>query len=707
MASLSPPAGHTRPAKARQSILFHSLLANVLVFGVILAMQLLGLWGELSTIAVSEVSLPQTVILTDARGGELRRLYMEQDRLELADDAFPQFLRQAVVAIEDERFFSRGCVDIRAIGRALIANAQQSKAQGASTITQQLVGNLFLDRSDKSYARKSLEILLACRLEHTVSRDRILSMYLNHMAFGGALYGAEEASQTYFGVSARSLTLAQSAVLASLLQRPTYFSPYGIHLHTAVTREVAEAVRQGRIRSVAEIPPDQVTPGLIGIELNPSGSGVYLEGRTDLVLRAMQDREFIGEARRLAALKELKSMQFNRRKAAVVMPYFSLFVGRQLNEGSVRADRPCDARAGGCIVETTLDPDLQALAERIVLEHAEEIRTKYRAHNIALVAADRATGGILAYIGNVRFSDTGSGSMIDMARVARQPGSSFKPFVYAAAFAAGMNPTTFLLDAPLTLGPDQPRNYEGGYRGWTQISHALAASRNIPAIRTMLMIGGEEPVLQMAARTGIVTPLQTLVRYRRLTPAFTFGYPLAIGSAEVPLLEMVQGYLTLANAGYKRPLTTIHSIHTVEGIPLDRRIADGGVQAIESLHARWLTSILSDTHIRPTPGWNEALTVPGIQTAMKTGTSDRCAGIDPASGRCILLPGDLWTLGYSPEFVLGIWVGNADYSPLSPTADGMNVVAPLWKEFIAGAHALRPDGLTYFPPELIEKKRRE
>jgi len=702
MASASPPSAHARSRKRR--IIRHSLLANFLLLLVIFVLQLNGVWSGLSRIGADSFLLPQSVILTDANGTEIRRMYLEQDRLELADEVFPLTLKQAVIAIEDERYYERSCIDLRAIARALKANALEFKSQGASTITQQLMGNIFLDRRDKSFARKIIEILLSCRLEHTASRDRILGLYLNHMAFGGALYGAEEASQTFFGVNAQRLSLAQSAVLAALLQRPTYFSPYGIHLHTTVSREVAASIRKGFTRSVEQIATDALSPGLLGTTiLNAKGPGVYLEGRTDLVLKAMQHSGFITDAQRADAVRELRTMRFERRQTALSLPYFTLYVQKQLNEGTIPIDQPCDAKAGGCIVQTTLDLRLQALAEEIVLSHAGEIREKYGARNMALIATDRATGHILAYIGNVSFSDTEPGSMIDMARIPRQPGSSFKPFVYATVFEQGMTPNTFLLDAPITLGGEQPRNYEGGYRDWTSVSHALAASRNIPAIRALLFAGGEEPVLQMAARAGVTTPLAAWEKNRTLNSQFSFGYPLAIGSAEVPLLEMVQGYSTLANAGVFRPLSTIRSVTTVDGKPLDRKLNPVGVQMINPLHARWLPSILSDTSIRPTPGWNKALTVPGIQTAIKTGTSNRCVSVNLLTSRCTLLPGDVWTVGYTPEFVLGIWMGNADYTPLTADADGMNVVAPLWKEFIAAAHKLRPEGQTRFPPELIEK----
>lgn len=694
---------HPPVSRERQSTLRHSLLANFLVLSTVLALELLSIWRAMAVIRVSDLHLPQTVLLTDADGNELRRLYIDQDRLELPQDAYAPFLKLAVVAIEDERFFARGCIDVKAIVRAAIANLSHADLQGASTITQQVVGNLFLDRSDKSYARKAIELVFACRLEHEASRDRILALYLNHMAFGGTLYGAEQASRTYFGVSARDLTLAQSAVLAALLQRPSYFNPYGLHLRTAVTRPVARAIRDGGIRSVEEIPLETITPGLIGTSFMTATGSLFVEGRADRVLRAMHDSGFISLSQAAAASQELQAMQFQRKASAMAMPFFTFFVERELKTGKVRTDRACDAQAGGCIVQTTLDRRYQSLAEGIISDHADEIAALYGARNIALVAADRATGHILAYVGNADYDPEEPGTMIDMARVPRQPGSSFKPFVYATAFAAGMNPNTFLRDAPLTLGNNHPRNYEGGYRDWTSISHALAASRNIPAILALLSSGGEDAVLDTAARAGITSPSVFRAEKRQTDPQFAFGYPLAIGSAEIPLLEMVQGYLTLANAGIARPLTAVESVRSVDGRSLQTELPTAGGAAIAPLFARWLTSILSDTSIRPTPGWNKALTVPGIQTAIKTGTSNRCINADPATGRCTVVPGDLWTIGYTPEFVVGIWVGNADYSALSPLADGMNVAAPLWKEFVAKAHQLRPQGQTRFPPELIAK----
>ncbi|MEI8230883.1 MAG: transglycosylase domain-containing protein [Candidatus Peregrinibacteria bacterium] len=697
------------PAPSKRRTFRHSLLANFLILGIFFAFLIIGIWNGFSGISVENYWSPQTVVLTDTNGTEMRRIYLEKDRLELTDDAFPDSLKNAVIAIEDERFSTRSCIDLKAITRAALADVTKDKVQGASTITQQLVGNLLLDRSDKSFARKFVELMLSCRLEHAAPKERILGLYLNHMPFGGTIYGAEEASQTYFSVSARHLTMTQSVVLASLLKAPTYYSPYGIHQHTAIPPVVASAIRRGTIRTAADIPPEAISYGLLGTWfIGPKGkSMLYLEGRTDLVLQSMRSNGFINKAQVTEAREELKSMRFERRESVISLPYFALFVQKQLNTGMVHADRLCDARSGGCIVQTTIDPQYQDLAESIVLEHAQEIREKYHAKNIALVAADRATGHILAYVGNVRFGDTEMGSMVDMAQVPRQPGSSFKPFVYATAFGQGMNPDTFLLDAPLTLGTDHPRNYEGGYRSWTSISHALAASRNIPAIRTLLFVGGEVPILQTAARAGITTPMETREAIRQTDPQFSFGYPLAIGSAEVPLLEMVQGYATLANAGIYRPLSAIKSIRTVEGQPLDSKLSEGGTQAIDPLSARWLTSILSDTSIRPTAAWNKALTIPGIQTAIKTGTSNRCISFDFTTQTCtLLLPGDVWTMGYTPEFVLGIWIGNADNTPLTASADGMNVAAPLWKEFIQAAHELRPDGQMYFPPELIVRKGR-
>jgi len=690
----------------RQKMLRRTLLANLVVLCSILGVQILSIWQSLPDVTAESFLLPQSVVLTDSKGAEIRRIYIVKDRLELSDESFPVHLKQAVIAIEDRRFETRGCVDIHAIGRATVANVRNFKSEGASTITQQLVGNLMLDRGDKSFTRKALELMLACKLENAASRDRIVSLYLNHMAFGGMMSGPEEAAQIFFGISAKDLSLAQSAVLAALIQKPTYYSPFGSHVYSKVPDDVIDDIRKGTVSDVSHIPADQIDSGLIGKMFRSlKGDGVYIAGRTDKVLEEMSASGFITDEEMAAANRELQTMTFQRKQGVLAMPYFSLLVQKQLNEGVFKTDRPCDLEGGGCIVKTTLDTDYQALAEKIVSENAAKIRETYGAKNIALVAADRKTGHVLAYVGNVSFGDTEPGSMIDMAASPRQPGSSFKPFVYANAFAHGMNPTTFLLDAPLTLGGEQPQNYEGGYRDWTQVSHALAASRNIPAIRALLLSGGEDPVLDTAYAAGITYPREVKDEKLKTDEWFRFGYPLAIGSAEVPLFQMVQGYLTLANAGTYIPLSTIDSVTTVDGKPLDTKMSVLEHQAIEPLFARWLTGILSDTSIRPTPRWSEALTVPGLQTAVKTGTSSQCVTYIFAERKCLLRPGDVWTMGYSPEFVLGIWVGNADNQALSPNADGMNVVAPMWKEFMKGAHELRPEGLTYFPQELIANRK--
>lgn len=690
----------------RQRLLRRTLAANFLILCTIFAVQIHGIWMELPDVTAESFLAPQSVVLTDAKGNVIRRIYVEKDRIELSDESFPLHLKQAVIAIEDRRFDGRTCIDLHAISRAALANINDFKSEGASTITQQLVGSLMLDRSDKSFTRKALELMLACKLENAASRDRILGLYLNHVAFGGTMYGAEEAAQTYFGVSAKELSLAQSAILAAMIQKPTYFSPFGQHVYSKLPDDVIDSIRKGEITDFSQIPEDQIDMGLIGRTFRSmKGRPLYLPGRTDKVLEEMSAAGYITDEELAKANAELQTMSFRRRQGVVGMPYFSLLVQKQLNAGVFKTDKPCDLAGGGCIVRTTLDADYQALAEKIVSENAQEIREKYNAKNIALIAADRKTGHVLAYVGNVSFEDTEPGSMIDMAAVPRQPGSSFKPFVYANAFAHGMNPTTFLLDAPLTLGGEQPRNYEGGYRDWTQISHALAASRNIPAIRALLLSGGEDAVLDMAYSAGITTPRNVKDVKIEQDEWFRYGYPLAIGSAETPLFEMVQGYLTLANAGTFTPLSTIASVTTVDGKPLDTKMAQQEHQAMEPLFARWLTGILSDTSIRPSPAWSAALTIPGLQTAVKTGTSSQCVTYIFAEKRCLLRPGDVWTMGYSPEFVLGIWVGNADNQPLEPTADGMNVVAPLWKEFMKGAHEQRPEGLTRFPKELIANRK--
>lgn len=681
-------------------------LSATLVAAFIVLCAVTGLqWAQIPTITKNSFAMPQGILLTDRNGGELYRFYRTDDRIDLPIDTFPKSLRDAVIAIEDRRFFGRTCVDIRAILRAIVANFSEFKSQGASTITQQLIRNSF-DLRDKTLSRKILELSLACKMESTLGKNDILELYLNHASFGGTSYGAQEASHMYFNTDVRNISVAQSAVLAALLQRPSYLSPYGPHKMTTVTGETLRAIRQGKITSPGDIPEETIELGLIGSRYATAKGDFFLPGRADDVLGLMLRAGSVDQKTFDAATRELRTMTFQSPDHPVSTPYFPTLVEKETQELPGIGDN-CRLLSSGCTITSTLDPELQAVAERIVSGHAQEIREKYRAQNIALVAIDRRTRQIVAYIGNVDYSDKESGARIDMAQSPRQPGSSFKPFVYATAFEQGYTPASFVLDGPLTAGNMHPKNYEGGYHGWTSIRHALSASRNIPAIRTFFMVGGEDPILQEAARAGVTEPLERRNFARQESPGYSYGYPLAIGSAEVPLIQMVQGYATLANNGAFQLVTSIAEIrdgHDKIVYSSDDRPAPS--QAMHPLIARELTSILSDSKFRPTKYWDELLTLDGIESAVKTGTSNQCAEIDLKTSTCAaMLPADVWTIGYTPSFVVGVWVGNATRRPLTGDADGLNVASPLWKEFLEEAHALYPSEPRQFSASMTFDKR--
>lgn len=690
------------PSKA-PTIFRRHLTANLIVLLFVFCTMLRVLWIHLPVMTAQSFTMPEGMLLTDNEGHEVYRFHREDDRIDVPLADFPQSLQSAVIAIEDERFYARSCIDVRALLRAAVANIFAYKSQGASTITQQLLRNAF-DLREKTFSRKILELSLACKMESAVAKDDILELYLNHASFGGSALGAQKASRAYFNTDVRDLSVAQSAVLAALLQRPTYFSPYGPHRKTKVSGDLLRSIRRSEITRVRQIPDSAIEPGLIGTSVTGGGNTFYLAGRADTVLTAMLQDGYVDRNAHDQATKDLQTMKFTRSPYPVDTPYFPFLVQREMESIDGIGDR-CRFLASGCTVTSTLDLNLQRVAEEIVRTHAPDILEKFHARNTALVAVDRRTRQIVAYVGNVDYSDDASGSKMDMALVPRQPGSSFKPFVYATAFLKGFTPASFLMDESIMVGPLRPQNYAGGFLGWTSIRHALAASLNIPAIRTFFLVGGEEPILELASRAGITLPLENWTERRELSKWYSFGYPLAIGSAEVPLLQMVQGYTTIANNGEYLPITSIKEVHDGSDSLVYESRNRTPTEAMPPLVARQITSILSDGYFRPTKLWDKLLTLDGIDVAAKTGTSNQCASVN-ANGTCTSrLPTDVWTLGYTPEYVVGVWVGNATYEPLTPDADGLNVASPLWKEFLQSAHAMKPNAIARFPASFTFDKR--
>lgn len=685
----------------------------ILTVKVVLTMIALGilalviLWWTLPNIDDPSTMFPaQSTVILDRNGIELYRLFSEQDRTYVNGDKISPFIKDATIAIEDERFFSRSsCFDVIGFGRAALSQIapRHFVRSGGSTLTQQFAGNALVGRQ-RSLMRKVRELMLSCQLEQKYDKEELLELYLNWIPYGSNGYGIEQASKNFFGTSANNLTLGQSVVLAALPQRPSYFSPYGRHRLTLISDQILVKIQNGEITTAAEIPNTAVQIGLIGQSFGSGSRMVYVGGRTDQVLANMTEQGKITAEQKNEALLELQKMTFAPERQNIRAPHFVLSVEKQVARLlGIDSSDPAGGsdhvlEQGGFRITTTLDWNLQQIAEKAVSARREDIQNRFGANNIALLAVSPQTREILAYVGNSDFSDDEREGKIDMVTSPRQPGSSFKPFTYLAAFEQGYGPGSTMYDVPTKFGEDQPQNYDGTFWGLTDIRHALAGSRNIPAVKAFFLGGGEEAVLSLASRMGVTSPATQRKKLRENSPDFSYGWPLAIGTAEVPLSEMVTGYATIADGGMARPLTSILKItdkdENIRYLPKE----SPAQQVIDARIAAQITSILSDVSARPTDNeyWQSILSVPGFAAAAKTGTSNKCLERDKNNQCTLRRPESTWTIGYTPNIIAGVWAGNATSQSLFEKADGLTVAAPVWHDFMAGAQKIIPNATTVF-----------
>lgn len=645
------------------------------------------LWFTLPNIDDPQTMFPaQSTVILDRNGIELYRLYSEQDRTYVRGADISPFVKSATIAIEDERFLSRSaCFDIIGYARAGLSQLAPNffVRSGGSTLTQQFAGNALVGRQ-RSITRKVRELMLACELERKYNKDELLELYLNWIPYGHNAYGIEQASKNYFGIGAKDLTLAQSAVLASLPQRPSYFNPYGSQLYTTVSEQTTLQIMRGDITTVSQIPDAAIRIGLIGAHVGSGATTIYIGGRTDQVIRNMLNQGKITADDQVQALKDLQSMKFVRARQNIRAPHFVLQIQKEVQE--ILGIDEAMLEKGGFRITTTLDWNIQQAAEKSVTSHKEDIVKRFGAANIALVSLAPKTREILAYVGNADFSDNENQGKIDMARSPRQPGSSFKPFAYLTAFEAGYGPGSIVYDVPTKFGTDQPANFDASFWGLTTMRLALAGSRNIPAIKAFFLGGGEDSLLALASRMGVPTPSEQKERIRKTQSDFDYGWPLAIGAAEVPLLEMVQGYATIADGGNFLPVKGILKITDKDGNIRYLPKEEVPHQVIDERYTAQITSILSDVTARPNDYWKTVLSVPGYDAAAKTGTSNKCLERDKKNTCTLRRPESTWTIGFTPNIITGVWAGNATSQSLFDKADGLTTAAPVWHDFMVDAH---------------------
>ncbi|MEK7636570.1 MAG: transglycosylase domain-containing protein [Patescibacteria group bacterium] len=598
---------------------------------------------------ISERPIPESTKIFDRTGTViLYEIHGEEKRTLIPFTEIPDFVKFATIAGEDSNFYTHKGIDIRGIFRALYIDIKtRNFSQGGSTITQQLVKNTLVGK-EQTLLRKVREALLAILLETRSSKNEILNLYLNQIPYGSNAYGIEAAAKTFFGKQAKSLTLAQSALIASLPKAPSFYSPYGTQ-----KKELFE--------------------------------------RKDALLLRMKNLGFISEKDVEQAQKEI--LVFSNPTKNILAPHFVMYVREYISDLYDEST----IENGGLQIVTTLDWDLQQKAEQIIKDAAPNNEKNLGAKNAALTAIDPKTGQILAMVGSRDYWETKNDGNVNVTTRLRQPGSAFKPIAYVTAFQKGYTPETILFDVPTEFNPlctpdfapssprvsqkdcYHPKNYDNAFRGPVTLRQSLQQSLNIPSVQ-VLYLAGIEDTIQTAERLGITS----------LKDRSRFGLSLVLGAGEVKLLELVSAYGAFATDGILNPKTPILKITDSQGFSINE-FKPNPLTVLNEEAVRTLNSVLTDNEARvPVFVRENSLYFSDRIVAAKTGTTQN--------------NWDAWTIGYTPSLVAGVWVGNNDNSEMKKNTAGALVAAPLWKKFMQYKLAEKtPELFTPPTPAKIEK----
>ena len=611
-----------------------TLLGVIMIGGAAVAGGLVGLalsFRDLPDVRVLKGYVPvETTYIYDINGGLIARLHGDVNREVVTLDRISPHLKRSVLAMEDAYFYTHKGIDPSGIGRAILANFNAGgTVEGGSTLTQQLVKNLFLS-NERTLNRKVAEAVLAMRVEQVFTKEQILELYLNQVFWGKNTNGAETASQNYFGKSAADLTLGESAILAGTIQAPSVFNPVDNY---------SEAKKR---------------QGLVLDRLLELGWATPAEVKA-------------AKAQKITIKKQGISYEASR------VPYVSQAVTAELEEKFGRDV----VLQGGLRVQTTIDIKLQRIAEETAAEgHKDLVDRGAYADQLSLVAVDPRTGFVKALVGGVGDFDKNQFNRAVLAR--RQLGSSFKPFVYYAAFATGnYTPDSSIDDSPMTIPdgdePYVPRNYDNTFSGPISIRQAIAVSRNIPAIKLGIEVGNEN-VVAICRKLGINSPILPVVS-------------LPLGAADVTPMEVAGAYAVFASGGYKSKTTLIARVTDRNGnLILDNTPKPELI--LDPIAVSYLTDTLRGVVTSGTA--TEAQLGDGRPVAGKTGTTSDFR--------------DAWFVGYVPQLSVAIWIGNDDYSPMANGVTGGVFVAPIWRKFMERAMAGQPIEQFPVPSEIQEKE---
>ncbi len=614
-----------------------------LLIALIIAVPILFLWYSRDLPKPGQLVTSQHSDATriyDRHGALLYSVYQDENRTYVTLDKIPKILQESTIAIEDKDFYKNEGFSPIAYLRVAKNYAMGEGLGGGSTITQQLVKNVLLEDSRKVLSRKIKELILAIQVNQAYSKDQILEMYLNNIPYGGTAVGVEAASEQYFGKSAKDLDLGQSAFLAGLPQNPSIYTPF-------------------------------------------SGNKYYL-ARTKAVLKQLVSDGYTTQVQSDKSYKEIANYQFSQKDATIKAPHFVMYVKQKLAEQFGEQM----VTTGGLQVTTTLDYPIEKKTEDIVKSQIAGLKTT-KVTNGAAIVEDPKTGEILAMDGSADYFDQNNDGNFNAAIAQRQPGSSLKPIMYATAFTKGYTPATLLMDVQTNFPtgvagqPDySPVNYDGKFHGPVQVRYALANSFNVPAVKMLAKVG-ITPVMQQAYDMGIENWNPTPQNRASV------GLSLVLGGRETTLLGEVTAYGVFANEGIRQDPVTILKVTDSKGKVLYQHDPTPGKRVLSDAVSFLISHILLDNSARVLEfGPNSALVVPGHTVPVKTGTTDEKR--------------DNWTVGYTSSYVVGVWVGNNDNSPMSQKlASGITGAAPIWNAIMSSVLKGKPDEQPKKPDNVV------
>jgi len=684
--------------------------------------------------------LPESTIIYDRNGGELYNLYSKEKRTYVPYNQISGNMRDAIISTEDKTFFENQGIDFRGLVRSGLnyITGKTEKIQGTSTISQQLIKNVFLS-AERSVDRKIKEIYLSYQLNNKYSKEKILELYLNKISFGNNAFGIEEASKTYFNKPSKDVGVLGSSILASLPKWPSYYSPYShrdrlmgyLYVYDQDTpkdtTQIDTAEKFTQYKELVEkfkaffaglefktYSGDKLT--ICNVEENFMKKKISIDSDGCTTLAYSDLLSFLNNIKIENEEGGSGSIQGDENSKNLVLEYNTgrkdFVLGRMFEDGKIKGDEYRGAFIGGLEFQfqkyrenikyphfvfyvkdylenkfgqdfeaqwglkiyTTIDPVLQDKAEELVAKQVKINTTKYGAKSAALVSMDNKTGQILAMVGGADYFNGDEDGNVNVITSKRQPGSSFKPIVYTLAISK--NP----------ISPDTPIfDVRTKFGDWEPNNYDEKFLGKM-SVKKALDYSRNIPAIKMfyvAGGEASVVEFAESLGIGSLNKDGEYGAPLAIGTGELKPIELLQAYSVFANGGYRKDITPIMRIEDKKGNIIDQYSESAGKYVISDAATYIISTILSDAKSRPGDFWNNVLTLKNRPVAAKTGTSNKDV---TKGGKKQILPRDLWTAGYTPQITTVVWAGNVDGSETKGTCDGLNCAAPIWHDFMEAAH---------------------